>query len=84
MRELVEVHDHRNEPTAFDDDRECKYRDELRGRSHIDRIECEDTEEKNRVDEQRRDDGKCNNTGEQFFGHGLEGVEDLFCLECGV
>ena len=84
MRELMEIHDHRNEPAAFDDGRECKYRNELRGWSHTDRIEREDTEEKNRVDEQGRDDGKRNNTGEQFFGHGLEGVEDLFCLECCV
>jgi len=84
MRELVEVHNNRNEPAAFDDGRESEYCDELRGWSHIDRIECEDTEEKNRVDEQGGDDGKCNNTREQFFGDGLEWVEDLFCLECGI
>ena len=84
MRELVEVHDHRNEPAAFDDGGECKYRDELRSRSHTDRIEREDTKEKDRVNEQGRDDGKCNNTGKQFFRDGLERVEDLFCLECGI
>jgi len=84
MREPVEVRDRCNEPAAFDDGRKCEYRDELVCWGYADRIEREDTEEKNRVDEQGRDDRKCNNSREEFFGNGFEWVQYLFCLKYGV